>query len=349
MIDFAGYDMPLHYVGVRAEHTAVRERAGVFDLSHMGEVHVSGRDAARCMQQLVAGDIERLKPGQAQYAVMCNAAGGIVDDVIVYREKSGFMVVINAACRGKDIAWMTANSDGDVIFRDDSDALALIAVQGPRALSIVQPFTDVPLVDLQPFHFMDGSVAGMNARISRTGYTGEDGLELYVGAGDAPTLWDTLIAGGRGAGLQMVGLAARDTLRLEAGLRLYGQDMDESIDPFSCGLGWTVRRSEGFLGAAALAALDRLRPPRRFVGLSLRGRAIARHGHAVQAGGRGVGAVTSGGFGFTLGHSIATAYLEPSALPGELTIEIRGEQVPAMITALPFYRRPPATQLKGTT
>ncbi|MFN2568383.1 MAG: glycine cleavage system aminomethyltransferase GcvT [Candidatus Dormibacteria bacterium] len=340
MVEFGGYDMPLQYSGIRHEHMAVRERAGVFDLSHMGEVRITGRGAEQGLQRLVAGDVERLRPGQAQYAVMCNEGGGIVDDVVVYRDESGFMVVVNAACRDKDVAWMMAHAHEEFEVRDESDSVALIAVQGPQALAVVQPLTPVDLDGIRPFCFIDGVVRDQKTRISRTGYTGEDGLELYLDASGAGPLWDALLDSGREAEVLPVGLGARDTLRLEAGLRLYGQDMDESTDPFSCGLGWTVRRSKGFLGAEALATLDRQNPPRRFAGLALPGRAIPRHGHAVSAAGRPGGRVTSGGFSFTLGHGIATALLDPQAVGASLTVKIRDMEVPAQTTDLPFYRRP---------
>lgn len=341
MVEFAGYDMPLQYSGVRDEHLAVRRRAGVFDLSHMGEVGVRGAGAAEAMRRLVAGDVDRLAVGQAQYAVMCNDGGGIVDDVIVYRDAVGFMVVVNAACREKDVAWMRDRSPAAVEVLDESDEVALIAVQGPSAAAVVGRLTDAPLEALAPFHCIFAAVAGVRVRVSRTGYTGEDGLELYTPAGGAGGLWDSLLEAGRPEAVVPAGLAARDSLRLEAGLRLYGQDMDESVDPYSCGLGWTVRRDPAdFIGAGALARLDRARPPRRFTGLALPERAVPRHGHMVRAGGRRVGEVTSGGHSFTLGHGIATAYIDPDHAAAPLTVDIRGNQVPAEPTPLPFYRRP---------
>ena len=350
MVDFAGYEMPLQYSGIRDEHVAVRERAGIFDVSHMGEVLVSGDDAGAWVQRLVTNDVARLEEGQALYTVMCNDEGGIIDDLIVVRlgTRDQYLIVVNAATREKDVAWMQAHRDGDVVLHDASDELALIAVQGPAAAAILEPLTTldggVPLHELRPFH-MDGvSIAGITGarfqRISRTGYTGEDGFEIYISAGHAVPLWDSVLEAGRERGLVPAGLGARDTLRLEAGLRLYGQDMDEGTDPYSCALGWTVKLDKGhFIGAAALARL-RDEPPRRFVGLRLGPRSIARHGHPVVQAGREVGVVTSGTFGFTVGTAIATASVAPDFdRGGAAAVDIRGTEAAAEVVPLPFYKR----------
>jgi len=345
MVEFAGYHMPLLYTSIREEHLAVRGRAGLFDLSHMGEVALTGDGATDAVQRLVANDVSRLNPGAALYGVMCNEGGGIVDDVIVYRLSGGYVVVVNASRRFRDLEWMREHLPADAELRDESDATALIAVQGPRAVDIVTPLTTAPIESLRPFHFQGGDVAGIHCRISRTGYTGEDGLELYCDAEDAESLWDALLEAGTPHGMVLAGLGARDTLRLEAGLRLYGQDMDESVDPFSCGLAWTVKLAKGdFLGASRLRELDPANPPRRFVGLALEPRDVPRHGMAVSAGGQQVGAVTSGGFSFSLGHGIATSYVPPElAAEAQLTIDIRGRQAPARRVPLPFVRRPAKT------
>jgi aminomethyltransferase len=343
MVDFAGYDMPQQYSAIRAEHIAVRERAGIFDVSHMGEVMFTGADAAGNVQRLVANDIARLSDGQALYGVMCNPEGGIVDDVIVYRDaRDKYMVVVNAACREKDFAWMVAHASGDVRVEDISDEIALLAIQGPKAVGVVAGLWDADLSGLIPFHCIHAKVAGVDARVSRTGYTGEDGVELYVHAGDAVRVWGAIVEAGAGVELLPCGLGARDTLRLEAGLRLYGQDMDEKTDPFSCGLGWTVKMAAGdFVGRDALAEIDPHEPPRRLVGLATSAKAIPRHGARAFADGQDVGEVTSGGFSFTLGHGIATASVGSHVKPGvPLTIEVRGGQVDAERVALPFYRRP---------
>lgn len=343
MVDFAGYEMPIRYTSMRDEHVAVRERAGLFDLSHMGEVRFAGEGAEATLQRLVSNDVSRLVPGGALYTVMCNDGGGIIDDLVVYRVEDGsFLVVVNAARRSVDVAWMEKQLGVGTRLRDESDETALIAVQGPAAVGIVQPLTDVSLGSLKTFRSSMGEVAGVGCRISRTGYTGEDGLELYCAASTASRLWDALVAAGAPAGMLLAGLGARDTLRLEAGLRLYGQDMDEGSDPFSCGLAWTVKLGKGdFIGASRLREIDPAKPPRRFVGLALGPRDIPRHGMSVTAGGDVVGAVTSGAFSWTLGHGIATAYVLGAldeAVP--LEIDIRGRKVAAERVRLPFVKRP---------
>ena len=339
MVEFAGYDMPLQYSSIRDEHVAVRTHAGLFDLSHMGEVRVTGETAEATVQQLLSNDVAQLVPGGALYSVMCNVAGGIVDDVVVNHDPGGYTIVVNAACRAKDVAWMGEHA-GSTQLHDISDSVALLAVQGPEAVGIVQSLTAVDAAAIAPFHFAGGEVAGVRATISRTGYTGEDGFELYVDAASAAPLWDALLEAGVTAGLKPCGLGARDTLRLEAGLRLYGQDMDDDTDPYSCGLGWTVKAGKGdFIGADALRRLDPKHPPRRFIGLRLPGRAIARHGQAVLADDRVVGGVTSGTYSFTLGYGIATASVTPDAVDSALAVDIRGTAVAAERVPLPFYRR----------
>ncbi len=341
MVEFGGFDMPLQYSTIRDEHMAVRTRCGLFDLSHMGEVRFTGDRALDVVQRLVTNDVSRLEVGGALYGVMCHESGGIVDDVVVYREADGYMVVINAACRGKDVAWMSRHNAGSD-FEDVSDAVALLAVQGPRAVALVSGMCPDLVAELRPFHATDSTVAGVAASVSRTGYTGEDGFELYVAAADAPALWDALLEAGADDGLLPCGLGARDTLRLEAGLRLYGQDMDDATDPYSCSLGWTVKLQKGeFIGSEALTHLDPSHPPRRFVGITLEGRAIARHGQRVLVDGEPAGEVTSGTYSFTLDHSIATASLDgdvPADAP--LSVDIRGTIAAATVVPLPFYRRP---------
>ena len=340
MVEFGGFDMPLMYSSIRDEHIAVRTDAGLFDLSHMGEVRLTGDGAEASVQRLLTNDVTGLRSGAALYSVMCNEKGGIVDDVVVYRDPGGYLIVVNAACRSKDVAWMRDHLDGTELD-DLSDALALLAVQGPRAVEIVQCVAAVDVGTTDPFHFVDTEVGGVHAAVSRTGYTGEDGFELYVDADAAGSVWDVLLATGREFGMLPCGLGARDTLRLEAGLRLYGQDMDDATDPYSCGLGWTVKLAKGdFTGASALRALDPKHPPRRFIGLRLEGRAIARHGNSVIARGRDAGVVTSGTFSFTFGYGIATASVDPELSPDTpLMIDIRGSLAPAVRVPLPFYRR----------
>ena len=354
MVEFGGYEMPLQYSGIRDEHLAVRGHAGVFDISHMGEVLLAGPGAEASVQRVVANDVSRLVPGGALYGVMCTDAGGIVDDVIVYRGLQGeggspppeehFLVVVNAATREKDVAWMRDRLLPGTEMTDISDLTALIAVQGPRAVDIVAPLCEAEVRDLRPFRSTGARIAGIDACtsvVSRTGYTGEDGVEIYIDADRAGELWDALLDAGRDHGLVPAGLGARDTLRLEAGLRLYGQDMDESVDPYSAGLGWTVKLAKGdFCGSDALRRIAEQGPSRTTVGLSLEGRSIARHGHAVRDGDRDAGQVTSGGYSFTFGHGIATALVDPAAAGREhLDVDIRGTMAPATVVPLPFYKR----------
>jgi aminomethyltransferase len=337
MVEFAGWEMPLRYTSIRDEHVAVRTRAGLFDLSHMGEVRLTGGGAEATVQRLVANDVSSLPEGHALYAVVCNDDGGIVDDVLVYHVEDGFLVVVNASRRDADVAWMRAHLLPGTELRDESDETALLAVQGPEALRIVRALSDRDPSELRSFGSTMGSVAGVPCRISRTGYTGEDGVEIYCANGSAPRLWDALLEAGAARGLIPIGLGARDTLRLEAGLRLYGQDMDESVDPYSCGVGWTVKLAKGdFVGASRLRQLDPGHPPRRLIGLLLGPRHIPRHGMAVRAGAEAVGTVTSGGFSFTLGRGIATASVVPDLPEAPLSVDIRGEAAPAERTGLPF-------------
>jgi aminomethyltransferase len=347
MVEFAGYDMPIQYSNMRDEHTAVRRRAGIFDLSHMGEVRISGAAAVDAVQQLITNDLDRIGPGRAQYTAMCRDDSGIIDDLIVYRGVEECYIVVNASRRAVDVEWMRAHLREGAILDDQSDETALIAVQGPQAVSVVAPLVSgVDVAGLRPFSFGWGaSVAGIDGVVvSRTGYTGEDGVELYVPAAHAGTVWDALIEAGRAVDMLPCGLGARDTLRLEAGLRLYGQDMDENVDPISAGLGWVVRLDKpSFIGCEALRRIKEAGTPYRFVGLRMSGRAIARHGMPVLSGGEQVGEVTSGTYSFTLGTGIAMAYVRTEVAESQapLSVDIRGVHAAAEQVALPFYKRPP--------
>ena len=347
MVPFAGYSMPLHYGSIRGEHLAVRERAGLFDVSHMGEVNVTGPGALAFLERLVTNDVSKLSPGRALYTVMCHPDGGIVDDLLVYRDQEGYMCVVNAGRRDVDLEWMSQCLSGpDAQVTDVSAETALLAVQGPRAKAIVQSLSSVAELDaIRYYHHHFGEVAGVPVRISRTGYTGEDGFELYASAADAERLWSAILEAGSPHGLIPAGLGARDTLRLEAGFRLYGQDIDEASDPLSAGLGWVVKPAKGpFIGSEALAAIAAA-PPLAFIGMKLGPREIPRHGHPIYRGSRQVGAVTSGSFGFTVGAGLAMGYVEPQcATPGtELRIQLRADplqEAAAPVLALPFYKRP---------
>jgi aminomethyltransferase len=352
MVEFGGYDMPLQYSGIRDEHLAVRERAGVFDVSHMGEVLIHGDASEAAVQQLVTNDVRVLEPNASLYTVMCTDDGGIVDDLIVVEgaDSAHFILTVNAATRHQDIAFMRSVLGDSAPLRDISDELALLAVQGPRAVDVLSGITvcdgGAPLAELLPFHVTGAQVAGISdsrvSVVSRTGYTGEDGFEIYIDSGHAERLWDALLEAGKPHGLLPCGLGARDTLRLEAGLRLSGQDFDETVDPYSAGLGWTVKLDKGdFSGAAALRRIRQAGPPQTTVGLLLSGRDIARHGHAVFREEERIGEVRSGTFSFTLGRGIALALVDREAVAGAetLTVDIRGAKAPATVTKLPFYKR----------
>jgi aminomethyltransferase len=345
MVEFSGFEMPMQYSNIRDEHTAVRQRAGIFDLSHMGEVRIGGPNAVAAVQGLITNDLDRIGQGRAQYTAMCNESGGMVDDLIVYRGAEDCWIVVNASRRAVDVSWMRAHIEvDDATLADESDDTALLAVQGPEAIGVVAPLVSgLDVQALAPFSWSVASVAGLDGVVvARTGYTGEDGVELYAPSARAGALWDALMEAGRSVDMLPCGLGARDTLRLEAGLRLYGQDMDESVDPLSCGLGWTVRLDKGdFVGADALRRIKESGPPRRFVGLRMAARGIARHGMSVLRDGEPVGEVTSGTYSFTLGGGIATASLRPDATePGaSFQVDVRGTLADAQQVPLPFYKR----------
>lgn len=346
MTSFAGYQMPMQYTSIRQEHEAVRQRAGLFDVSHMGEVTLEGPGTLDYLQRLVTNDVSKLAPGRALYSVMCREDGGIVDDLLVYRDESGYMCVINAARHDPDLDWMQAHlPSAGVVLTDRSRETFLLAVQGPRAVEILAPLVaEGSPEDIRYYHHRPGTVAGVPVRLSRTGYTGEDGFELYGPAEQAARVWDALYDRGQGFGLLPAGLGARDTLRLEAGLRLYGQDIDESTDPFSAGLGWVVKLGKGeFLGSGALRRAAE-RPSRILVGLRLGPRQLARPHQPIRHESTEVGVVTSGTFGFTVGTGIAMGYVPPElAAPGtELKVRVREDPeqlAAATVVALPFYRR----------
>jgi aminomethyltransferase len=343
MVPFAGYAMPLHYpAGILAEHRAVRENVGLFDVSHMGEFEVRGPDATAFLQYVTSNDVTRLQPGQAQYSLLLTEAGTIVDDLLVYRLEEAppaYLLVVNAANRAKDWAWLERWADDvDVDLVDRSEAIALLALQGPRAEATLAPVVDPEVRALPYYHSVLGTVAGVPARISRTGYTGEDGFELFLDAADATHVWRALLA----AGAQPAGLGARDTLRLEMGYPLYGQDLDEEHTALEANLGWVVKFQKGdFLGRLALLGQKEAGVGRLLTGLRLQGPGVPRHGYTVLDGnGEPVGAVTSGTHSPSLGVGIALAYLDAdvAAEGTSLAVEIRERPVPAVVTRPPFYR-----------
>ncbi len=346
MVDFGGWDMPVEYSGVIAEHNAVRTAAGLFDVSHMGEFEVEGEGAVAFLQRTTANNLAKLVEGQAQYSALPMPTGCPVDDIIVYRRSERrFLIVVNAANVEKDWKWLLAQKPSGCGLHNLSDEYALLALQGPRAATILQGLTQLDLSQVAFYHFAEGRVDGVEAIVARTGYTGEDGFELFVTPEAAPDLWRRLIAAGRPSGLVPAGLGARDTLRLEARMMLYGNDIDETTTLIEAGLGWIVSLDEpkgDFNGRAVLAQQKASGAPRKLVGFEMVERGIPRHGYKVFLGDEAVGAVTSGTFAPFLQKSIGLCYL-PSAratVGTELAVEIRGRRTAARVVPTPFYKRP---------
>jgi aminomethyltransferase len=343
MVDFAGWDMPVQYASIVAEHQAVRKAAGVFDIAHMGRLRFTGPDAAKFLDYLVTNDVPSLTVGQIKYALVTNEEGGILDDVLVYRVEDCHLLVVNASNRLKILDWIERHRRPfHVTVEDQTLTHFMLALQGPRALSLLAPLVDVDLPAIKYYFGTPAKVLGQAGFVSRTGYTGEDGVEVIVSASQALPLWERLIADGMAVGLLPAGLGCRDTLRLEAAMPLYGHELNETIDPFTAGLGFAVRvDGADFLGRAALIEA-KTRPDRlKRVGLVLASKRIAREGALVFAADDQVGRVTSGTFSPTLEKSIAMAYVsaDQSAVGMALSIDIRGQREPATVVTLPFYRR----------
>ncbi|HET7029057.1 MAG TPA: glycine cleavage system aminomethyltransferase GcvT [Candidatus Limnocylindrales bacterium] len=345
MIDFAGWLMPVQYGGILEEHRAVRERAGLFDLSHMGELFVEGAQAGEGLAHALVTDPPSLALGRAQYSMIVAPDGGIIDDLIVYRVAADRFLVVANAGNARVVSDELAErlSGFKAVLDDRSLATALIAIQGPRSVEIVRPLTDVDLDALRYYAIAEGSVAGIPGLVARTGYTGEDGFEVFVDTTRAGELWDALMAAGAPHGLAPIGLGARDTLRLEAGMPLYGNELDRSTNPFEANLGRVVKlaKANDFVGRAALEKVAASGVDRRLVGLVMRGRGIARHGYPIWSGEHRTGVVTSGTQSPSLGEAIAMAMVATvDAEPGTMVdVEIRGQRIPAEVVALPFYRR----------
>jgi aminomethyltransferase len=344
LVPFAGWRMPVQYAGIKKEHEAVRKRAGLFDVSHMGEIIVEGPQAVAAVDRLVTNDVSKLDVGRALYTTCCNEAGYILDDLIVYRlEEEKVLVVCNASNRDKIVAHFAKNLGLGVPWNDVSDAWALLALQGPNAVAIMRDLgAPQDLLELPYFHVTRANLAGVELWLARTGYTGEDGYELFCASDDAVTLWKALFAAGETHGLEPVGLGARDTLRLEARLALYGNDISEETHPFEAGLGWVVKlNAHDFIGRDALRTIKAAGLKRKLVGFEMTGRGIARHGYPIVADGNRVGEVTSGSPGPTVGRNIGLGYV-PLALAKvgtKLGIEIRGKVVDAVVVSTPFYKR----------
>ena len=345
MIEFSGWRMPVQYTSILEEHRAVRERVGLFDLSHMGELLIEGPEAGPALAGAVVTNPPALAVGRAQYSMICAADGGIVDDLIIYRlAEDRFMVVANAGnAQVVSDALAERLAGARAVLDDQSFARGLVAIQGPRSVDALTPLTDVDLGSLRYYAIAEGAVAGIPAQVARTGYTGEDGFEVFVDYGRVGELWDALLDAVRAADGLPIGLGARDTLRLEAGMPLYGNELDLTTNPFEAGLGRVVKldKTADFVGRAALERVAAEGPRKRLVGLTVEGRGIARHGYPVHAGERRSGVVTSGTQSPTLGVPIAMAYVAPAdgEVGATVEVEIRDARVPARIVPLPFYRR----------
>lgn len=339
LVEFGGWDMPVRYGTIVEEHQAVRGAAGVFDISHMGRLYFSGPDALAWIQNVYTNNAATLKDGQVRYGLVCNEQGGIRDDVLVYRLGDGYLMVVNASNRAKIAGWLEAHhNQRHARMEDRTTGTAMVAVQGPDALNLCRGLTAADAGKLGYYFAVNTTWKNGPCLLSRTGYTGEDGIELIVDAGHAIELWEELVR--RGA--RPSGLGARDTLRLEAAMPLYGHELNEDIDPFQAGLGWAVKLDKGdFIGREALLQRQQDTGRRVRVGLELEGKRLAREGTGVLAAGRAVGMVTSGTFAPTVNRAIAMAYVDPahSAVGSILQADVRGKPEPARVVALPFYRR----------
>jgi aminomethyltransferase len=340
MVPFGGWEMPVQYTGIVEEHRAVRRAAGLFDISHMGEFEIEGPEALRTVQRLCSNDAASLAVGQVQYSLLCYPHGGIVDDLTLYRlADDRFMLTVNAANIDKDWSWVTEHGPGGR-WRNVSGETGLLAVQGPKAEGLVQRLADTDVTRVPYYHFIRGTVASAPCLISRTGYTGEDGFELYVPASHAVPLWRALVEAGRADGLQPIGLGARDTLRLEMKFALYGNDIDETTNPLEAGLGWVVKPAKGdFVGRDAVEASRSRGVARRLVGFEMVEPSVPRHGYRLLHGGAPVGAVTSGSYGPAVDRYIGMGYVptELSAVGTEIDVEIRGKAQRARVARTPFY------------
>jgi len=339
MVPFGGWDMPVQYTGIIEEHRCVRSAVGLFDISHMGEFEVRGPGALGAVQRVTSNDASALATGQVQYSLLCYPEGGIVDDLTLYRlADQHYMLTVNASNIDKDWEWVTEHGKG-ADWKNVSAETGLLAVQGPKAEGLVQRLADTDVTRVPYYHFLKGGVAGVPCVISRTGYTGEDGFELYAPAERLESLWNALMEGGKGDGIQPIGLGARDTLRLEMKFALYGNDIDETTSPLEAGLGWVVKPAKGdFIGRAAIEKVRAAVVTRKLVGFEMAERAVARHGYRMSKDGAEVGVVTSGSFSPSLERCIGMGYLRADLAPAgtELDVDIRGQAHRARVAKTPF-------------
>lgn len=344
-IDFGGWDLPVQFSSIKAEHEAVRTKAGLFDVSHMGEVLVTGEGALSYLQKMMTNDVSKLKIGQAQYTAMCYDDGGTVDDLLIYkRDEGNYLLVVNASNLEKDVEWMNQHKSPDVVIEDKSNDLALLALQGPLAEKTLQKLTSFPLNEIKFFRFQENvEICGQNVLISRTGYTGEEGFELYASPESIVVLWDAILTTGESDGVVPAGLGARDTLRFESGLPLYGQELSQDISPLEAGLGFVVKlnKEEDFIGKQALAQQKENGVPRKLIGLEMIDKGIPRTGYKVFLDDEEIGEVTTGTQSPTLNKNIGFALLntEHTTIGTEVIVQVRKRMLKAVIISTPFYKR----------
>ncbi len=343
IVPFGGYEMPVQYAGIMEEHKTVRNAVGVFDVSHMGEFFAAGAQALPFLQKITVNDVSKLTPGKAQYSAMCYEDGGIVDDLLIYMlAENSYMIVVNASNIDKDWEWMKKHCPSEVTFENKSDGTALLAVQGPKSLLTMQKLTSADLSSIPYYHFVQGNLAGIDMIISRTGYTGELGFEIYFDVRHGEKIWNAIFDAGKEFGIAPIGLGARDTLRLEMGYCLYGNDIDQTTNPIEGGLGWITKLAKGeFIAKPVLERTKADGPKRKLVGMMLHEKAVPRHGYPLMASGANVGVVTSGTFSPTLEKGIAMGYVNAAhaSIGSKIQIDVRGKFIDATIVALPFLKK----------
>jgi len=343
MVPFAGFVMPVQYSSIIEEHLHVRNAVGLFDVSHMGEFIVSGKDAEKWLNHMTLNNVASLEIGQIQYSAMLYDHGGVVDDLLVYRFDDHYMVVVNASNIDKDFEWLSSHLDGDVILRNISDEITLLAIQGPKAIELVRNIADVAVDDVEYYHFRRGHVKGVPVIFSRTGYTGEDGFEVYIDRAHSMVLWDAVWAAGKPLNLKPIGLGARDSLRLEVCYCLYGNDIDQTTNPLEAGLGWITKMKKpgGFLGIEPTLKVKE-DPKRKLIGFILKEKGIARQHSDVYIAGVKVGEVTSGGYSPMVDKAVGLAYIAKpfDVIGNQIEIDVRGRRIAAELVETPFYKRP---------
>ncbi|MBM6617310.1 glycine cleavage system aminomethyltransferase GcvT [Bacillus suaedaesalsae] len=345
-IDFGGWDLPVQFSSIKEEHEAVRERAGLFDVSHMGEIEVKGPGSLDYLQKMMTNDVSKLAPGKAQYTAMCYENGGVVDDLLVYKKADNdYLLVVNASNIEKDYDWLVSHVFGDVVLENVSENIAQVAIQGPLAEKVLQKLTSQDLNEIGFFNFKDNvDIDGVPSLVSRTGYTGEDGFEIYCKKEDAAFLWKRILESGQEEDILPCGLGARDTLRFEANLALYGQELSKDISPLEAGIGFAVKlqKEADFIGKDALAKQKEEGLPRKLVGLEMVDKGIPRHGYDVYVGDEQIGFVTTGTQSPTLKKNIGLALLNSqyTELGQEVEVQIRAKRLKAKVVATPFYKRP---------